>query len=161
MPLVTETFKSPAEALAPRIAKATIVDQILKDLDTAIASLPDSRSSVEQGRVTKGAALALKARIALYNKRYAEAAEAAKTVIDGESVMGYSLHPDYGQLFTLAGQTSPEIILSMPCKDGFSTSLLPRSQGSRNLATLLRSGLKRPATATTPASVTNAATSTD
>lgn len=134
VPLVTETFKSPAEALAPRATKAAVVDQILKDLDTAVASLPDSWSSSERGRITRGAALALKARIALYNKRYSEAAEAARTVIDRESAMGYSLHPDYGELFTLAGQGSAEIMLSMPYKDGFSTSLLPRSQGSRNLS---------------------------
>jgi hypothetical protein len=95
--------------------------------------LPDTWSGSDNGRITKGAALALKARIALYNKKYSEAATSAKTIIDNESAMGYSLHPNFEELFTLSGQGSSEILLSTPYKDGFATSRFPQSQGSRNL----------------------------
>ncbi|MGC9341664.1 MAG: RagB/SusD family nutrient uptake outer membrane protein, partial [Bacteroidales bacterium] len=60
-----------------------------------------------------------------------EAAAAAKKIIDNETEMGYSLHPDYGELFTLSGQNSSEIMLAMPFKDGFATTFFPRAQGSR------------------------------
>lgn len=133
VPLVLEPTKSIEEGLLPRTAKATIVDQILQDLGTAASILPNTWSGSDQGRITKGAALAISARIALYNKKYSEAATAAKAIMDNESAMGYSLNSNYGELFTLTGTKSAEIILSQPFKDGFKTSQFPRSQGSRNL----------------------------
>jgi len=132
VPLVLGTFNNIEEALLPRSAKAAIVDQIINDLNTASNSLPNTYTGANKGKITKGAALALKARIALYNNRLSEAADAAKTIMDNEASMGYTLHPNYGELFGLAGENSSEIILSMPYKDGFQTSIFPRSQGSRN-----------------------------
>lgn len=133
VPLVLQVLTM-EESLVPRESKETAVNHILNDLDEAIANLPNTWSGSDNGRITKGAALALKARIALYNEMYSEAATAAKTIIDNESAMGYSLHPDFEELFTLSGQGSSEIILSMPYKDGFATSRFPQSQGSRNLS---------------------------
>jgi hypothetical protein len=51
----------------------------LQDLDSAIADLPVA--ATEAGRITRGAALALKARVLLYEGRYTEAADAAQSVI--------------------------------------------------------------------------------
>jgi hypothetical protein len=53
------------------------------------------------GRVNKGAALGLKAKLAMLIKDYATAATATKTVIDGGQ---YGLNPRYTDLFLLAGQ---------------------------------------------------------
>src|SRR5699024_12091520 len=50
----------------PRSPRAEIVAQILKDLDEAANVLPESYGESDQGRATKGAALALKARVLLY-----------------------------------------------------------------------------------------------
>lgn len=133
VPLMLKTIYDPNEALVPRTAKSIVVDSILQNLDAAVAVLPEKWESNETERITKGAALALKARIALYNKKYDEAASAAKAVIDNEEAMGYQLHPDYGELFDLQGEGSSEVILVMPFVDGFKTSFLPREQGSRNL----------------------------
>ncbi len=133
VPLILYPITSTEEALLPRTAKKEIVDQILQDLETASASLPNRWESSNQGRITKGAALALKARIALYDQRYDVAATAAKVVMDNEATMGYKLHTNYAELFSLTGANSPEIILSIPFKDGYRTTLFPRSQGSRNL----------------------------
>jgi len=68
-----------------------VVDFIIEDLDTAIPLLPE-KGETEVGRATIGAAYALKSRVLLYAERWAEAAAAAKTVIDGGD---YSLYPDY------------------------------------------------------------------
>jgi hypothetical protein len=65
--------------------------------------------SSEWGRVTKGAALALKSRIALYNEDWTIAAEAAKEVMD---LRVYSLHPSYEELFQYQGEQSSEVIFS-------------------------------------------------
>ncbi len=77
------------ESLVGRSAKAAVIDQVIMDLNTAIAGLPVSYAATDLGRVTKGAAIALKSRVYLYNKKYAEAADAAKQVM----AMSYSLLP--------------------------------------------------------------------
>ena len=86
-----------------------IYDQILKDLDEAAAVLPASYSGADVGRATKWAALSYKARAALFAGRYQIAADAAKQVIDGNV---FSLHPNYGQLFSYAGEGSKESIFA-------------------------------------------------
>lgn len=88
---------------------ARVYDQIISDLDAAAAGLPVSNTGGDIGRATKGAALAFKARAALYAGRYQLAADAAKAVMD----MGlYQLHANYEQLFLYAGENSPEIIFT-------------------------------------------------
>jgi starch-binding outer membrane protein, SusD/RagB family len=107
MPLVPMTD---AEARELTNTPATqVYDQILKDIDAALPVLPASYTGNDVGRATKWAALAYKARAALYAGRYQIAADAAKLVIDGG---GFTLHPDYAQLFSYAGEGSPEIILA-------------------------------------------------
>jgi hypothetical protein len=88
---------------------AKIYDQILSDFDAAVAALPASYSGADVGRATKWAALAFKARAALYAGRFQLAADAAKQVIDGGA---FSLHPNYAQLFSYAGENSKEIIFT-------------------------------------------------
>jgi hypothetical protein len=63
----------------PRADPGATVNFILQDLDSAIAELPVT--ATEAGRITRGAALALKARVLLYEGRYAEAADAARAVM--------------------------------------------------------------------------------
>ncbi len=56
-----------------------VTNFIVADLDAAI---PDLQNNPENGRIKKGAAMALKARVLLYAKKWAEAATAAKA-LDG------------------------------------------------------------------------------
>lgn len=78
-----------------RSPKEDVVAFSLECFDKAIEKLPVSYTG--QQRATKGAALALKARIALYHGKYAEAADAAKKCMD----LGiYSLEPEYEDMFT-------------------------------------------------------------
>lgn len=91
-----------------RTDKNTIVDFIIDELNTIIdANALATSYSSEIGRATHGAALALKARVALRNGRYEIAREAAKAVMD----LGiYELYPHYGELFMYAGRNSKEVI---------------------------------------------------
>lgn len=79
-----------------RTDKKVILEQIYKDYDFAAQYLPLDNSNGKVTRVEKGAALAFKARIALYQKDYGTAAEAAKACMDLDK---YSLYPDYGAMF--------------------------------------------------------------
>jgi hypothetical protein len=100
---------SDPEVFGTRQPKAEVVAQMYKDLDDAIASLPTSYSSSDYGRITKGTAMALKARIALYNKEYALAEQMAKAVMD---LKVYSLYNNgstatsYYEMFTYKGEQS-------------------------------------------------------
>jgi hypothetical protein len=88
---------------ATRTPAATIVADMYKDMDEAAAAFDAAGTSPVQasGRVNKGVALGLKAKLAMLIKDYATAATAAKTIIDGGS---YGLNPSYQNLFSLAGQ---------------------------------------------------------
>jgi starch-binding outer membrane protein, SusD/RagB family len=108
IPLVLEPISIEEAREASRTPRAQVVDQILEDLDAAAAVLPEEYEDDDDfGRATKGAALAYKARAALWASRYQETAEAAWAVMQlGE----YTLHPDYAELTRYAGDESPEII---------------------------------------------------
>ena len=95
-----------------RIDREVILQQIYADYDEAARVLPESYTGVE--RVTKGAALAMKARAALYMSDWKTCAEAAKACMD----LGvYSLHPDFGEFFLSKTKTSPELIFALPCSN--------------------------------------------
>lgn len=117
-----------SEAHVPRVAKATVVDFVLAQLDEAASKLPATYTGSDKGRATKGAALALKARIALYNGKYDVAATAAKAVMD----LGvYSLYPNYRDLFTYAGEGSAETILAYDYKRTVRTTGVSQGNQSR------------------------------
>jgi hypothetical protein len=109
VPLVMKVFTDVKESDVPQDKKATVIEQLLKWLDEAAPDLPPAYTGDDKGRFTQGAALALKARVLLYNGRYAEAAAAAKTVIDSHV---YTLYPDYYNLFQQEGDYSSEDIIS-------------------------------------------------
>ncbi len=81
--LITKTLLiTDPEVYGTRNKKAEVVDFILKELEEAAVNLPLTATGANLGRITKGAALALKARVALYNQKYDIAEKAAKDVMD-------------------------------------------------------------------------------
>lgn len=94
-----------------RTDKNTILQAIYDDYDFAIANLPETYGSGENKRATKGAAMGLKARIALYNSDWAIARQEAKTCIDLDV---YSLYPDFRDLFLSKTKNPDEVMFSMP-----------------------------------------------
>jgi len=117
------------ELYTPKSTQAEIIDFIISDLDNAIAKLPlqSELTSDELGRTTRGAALALKARAALYQGTWAkyrgesgaaayldQAIDAAnKIIISGE----YDLFKGKGEqsykyLFIVEGDDSEEVLLA-------------------------------------------------
>ena len=65
-----------------RTPRAEVYSKVMADLDKAIEYLPTTWPASEYGRITKGAALAMKARAALYYGNWQDAANYAKDVID-------------------------------------------------------------------------------
>ena len=98
VPLVTKPL-TVAESDIGVSPKAEVLDYILEQLNLAIDLLPVSYPESHAGRITKGAAMFLKARVLLYNERWAEAASTAKALMDMNI---YELHPKFDELFRVA-----------------------------------------------------------
>ncbi|KAA0992827.1 RagB/SusD family nutrient uptake outer membrane protein [Dyadobacter aurulentus] len=116
------------EAQLPRNTRDEVTDFILAELDAAMPSLLAETGTTNKGRVNKGAALALKSRVALYNKRWEVAAQAASELM---KLGTYALHNNFGQLFQYGGKDSKEIIFSVQYMKGTKVHSLPRFFFSR------------------------------
>lgn len=107
VPLIL-TDPSVTENLYPeRDMKEKVFQQIIEDLNYAIQYLPTSYTGNDIGRVTKGAALAFKARVLLFFSEHEEAAKAAKACME----LGvYKLFPDFRGLFLEENEYNEEVI---------------------------------------------------
>lgn len=101
------------EFTKPRSTEAEVWDVIVKDLTDAInePNLPNRypAGNAAFGRITKSAAHALRGKVHLYNRRWAEAAADFAQV----EQMGHGLHPNYRELFRENGEQSVEAIFSI------------------------------------------------
>ncbi|RKE49303.1 putative outer membrane starch-binding protein [Sphingobacterium detergens] len=86
IPLVTKVLTR-EESNVPRNAKSEVLEFLYSELQDISTKLPASYSSDDKGRITKGAALALKARLYLFENNWEKAAATAKEVMG----LGYSL----------------------------------------------------------------------
>lgn len=107
----------------PRSSADEVRQFILDDLQEAINVLPVHWEQTEYGRATRGAAVALRGKVKLYNKDYVGAsADFEEIVYDPEGRgYGYGLYPDYAKLFTPEGDTSNEMIFAIQNMGGTGT----------------------------------------
>ncbi len=87
VPIVNKTLGVSSEDIlfGPRNTRQEVTDFILNELDQAIAVLPMVDNIADGGRITKGAALALKARVALFEaawRKYHMNGEGANALFD-------------------------------------------------------------------------------
>lgn len=97
-----------------RTDKNLILAKIYEYFDFAINNLPVRHSSSIYA--TKGAALAYKARTALYMSDYQVAAAASKECID---LNEYSLHPNFGEIFLPETKLTNETIFQLSRSEAF------------------------------------------
>lgn len=124
VPLILKTtYDNSEELYAPRATREEIFNQILADLDLAIASLPakSAIANADYGRLSKTAALAFAARAALFegtrakfhnygnpNALLQKAKDYAKQVMDSGQ---HGLMANYFDMFQYAGERQSENIL--------------------------------------------------
>ncbi|HML71146.1 hypothetical protein SDC9_35029 [bioreactor metagenome] len=129
VPLVTEVLSLNNSKMA-RTPKSAVVDFILKELTEASGDMVEANNPVS-GHASKGAALAIKARVALYNERWADAISASSAVMAMEGTQ-YALESNYSKLFRNEGEASKEVIFSVQYMVGTQVHTLYRLFGSRN-----------------------------
>ncbi|MDE6393456.1 MAG: RagB/SusD family nutrient uptake outer membrane protein [Muribaculaceae bacterium] len=93
---------------------------IIDDITDAIERLPVRWDDADLGRATRGAAYALRGKVRLFAGQWQEAVEDFEEIVyDRSDHYGYSLHPDYNELFRLYnGNHSNEMIFSIQSIDG-------------------------------------------
>lgn len=132
VPLRIHAPKAASEYNIPRSPKAEVWAAIEQDLTDAAAGLPNSYSGDDVGRATKGAALSLHAKVALYLSKWAD----VKTYTDQVMTLGYSLYPDYEKMFREVGENCSESIYEiqaayLPSITGASTGQYCQIQQAR------------------------------
>ena len=110
VPLRLSLPKDASEYNIPRTPKAQVWIAIEQDFTDAASVLPTSYSGADIGRATKGGALAFHAKVAMYQNKWAD----VKTYTD--QVTGYSLFPNYEQLFRIQNENNSESIFEIQAK---------------------------------------------
>jgi hypothetical protein len=116
VPLVTHVLSIDESKAIKRTPKADVVDFILKELDTCASILPtrDAQAANDRGRITKGAALAMKARVLLYNSRWAECAAVCEDLMNNQGTNGtYSLVPNFPDIFSSTNKYNSEVMADL------------------------------------------------
>lgn len=93
-----------------RNPKSEVVEFVRDELQEIVDDLPVRYSGDATGRVTKGAALALSGRVALFQGDYESA------ITDSKEVMNlgvYSLFSDFSELFRIQNENNDEVILNI------------------------------------------------
>lgn len=132
VPLRLSLPKDASEFNIPRTPKAQVYAAIEKDLDDAAAGLPQTYPIADLGRATKGAALALHAKVAMYQAKWDQVLSLTNTVM----TLGYDLFPNYEQSFRLNNENNIESIFEIQCEirpniEGSATSQYSQVQGVR------------------------------
>lgn len=107
----------PNERAKARSSEAECWDFIISEYEKAQADLPESWSSDETGRLTKGAAAGMRARAALYAGRWDDAIAACDEVIGmGYSLLSGTTTDAYNKIYTTVGNS--ELILPVYYQQG-------------------------------------------
>jgi starch-binding outer membrane protein, SusD/RagB family len=141
VPLILETLDFTSEELtSARTPRNEVVDQIIADLQYASANLPKKSelAGSEKGRITRGAALGLLSRIALFegthekyhghgnpSSRLQVAVQAATDFINDNQ---YPLISDFTQLYSEDNENHAEIVIAKHYKESI-TGTSPLGRG--------------------------------
>lgn len=132
VPLRLALPKDASEYNLPRNTAEEVYAAIEKDLTEAAAVLPQNYGPADVGRATKGAALGLHAKVAMYQKKWNDVLALTNQVM----TLGYSLFPNYEALFRIQNENSSESIFeiqaqSLPNIKNASNSQFSQVQGVR------------------------------
>lgn len=123
VPIITTKVNTPTDGNKPKSPVAQVYALIESDLAFAALNLPPSWGAQYPGRVTKGTANALLAKVYLYRQNWGAALGAAEAVINSGQ---YELLPNYGDYFKESGENSKESILEV--------QMYVNTNGSQNIS---------------------------
>ncbi|ODS84304.1 MAG: glycan metabolism protein RagB [Cytophagaceae bacterium SCN 52-12] len=125
VPLVTSTLTPDEANNVDKESKAAVVSFVIEELKAAAADLPQfgALGESEHGRASKQAALAFLGRILLSEKKFGEASDAWRAIIDlGDN----DIDPEYAGLFNPAREMSKENIFNLKYLGGQASNAMPQ-----------------------------------
>jgi hypothetical protein len=142
VPLVDHDITPEEAKQIVRSPKADVIKFVTDELEAIAPILPskDQLPAAENGRITRGAALALEARVLLYQgDRMADVVSICEKLMNDQATNGqYALASNYSDLFSnpTVNKTNPESILSLQYVPTIRTwselwDFVPRSVGGR------------------------------
>ncbi|WP_057937848.1 RagB/SusD family nutrient uptake outer membrane protein [Algoriphagus resistens] len=138
VPLLSKDVTLEESQEIARTPKAEVLGFILGELTEVSMVLPTKQdlSDSERGRITAGAAMALKARVHLYEGQWQEVVQTTEELIVGDGYGSYDLFPSYEGLFLPQNEYNQEDILSLQYVPQFRTwgqffDMAPLSAGAR------------------------------
>lgn len=119
VPLYLKEVNNEADAFLPRASIEEVYTQIINDASEAIALLPVPSKFPQSGYASKGSATMLLADIYATRKEYAQ----AENLLLSLEAMGYSLLPNYADVFSTANKNSRESIFEVQFMQGLETGM--------------------------------------
>src|SRR5690606_32355931 len=101
----------------PNATPEQVYMQIEKDLTEALAYLPASYDAANVGRVTKGAAHGLLAKVYLQQGKFDEAKNAMEWLVTGEGASNYALMANYADNFNKDHENNQESVYEIQYKE--------------------------------------------
>jgi starch-binding outer membrane protein, SusD/RagB family len=122
VPLRLTVPKTSAAYNITRSPKADVYAAIEADLTDAATVLPQTYAAIDIGHATKGAALALHAKVSMYQMHWTDVVTFTTQIMG----MGYTLYPNFEQLFRYNNKNNSESIFEVQCM------LVPGNGGASN-----------------------------
>ena len=141
VPLFVHDISLAESQSIPRTPRAQVLSFILGELNYCQANLPVNTAvpTASLGMITSGAAMAMKARVELYENNWQAVAGICDTLINSPTYGTYSLVSSYSNIFSPANEHNSEVIfdeefvpLSRTYADLF--DMIPISAGARDNA---------------------------
>ncbi len=110
----TDITLDESKAIA-RTSHEEVLAFVRNELDAVVGTLPTNEeySEVDNGRITAGAAVALKARIYLYSNDWQNVVSTCEELINSDLYGSYSLFPSYEGIFLPENEYNNEVILDL------------------------------------------------
>ena len=123
VPLLDRDIKIEEAQTLERTPRAQVLEFVLDELESVADILPSNTEYAieESGKITRGAAVALKARVLLYESNWEGVIAECERLINGSEFGTYSLYPSYEELFLPANEYNSEDILSLQFVPQFRT----------------------------------------
>lgn len=101
----------PSKTYLPRNSEEEVIELVISDFTDAISRLPVSYTGDDNGRVTKGAAIAMLGKTYLFDEQWDKAATEFSKLMT--SPYNYELHPEYYQLFDFKWENNREVVFAL------------------------------------------------
>jgi hypothetical protein len=113
VPLVAKVITLSESKTISRTPKSEVITFVLSELQGIQTDLPVTYGDADRGRITRGAAIALRARVNLQESNWQAVVDDCEKLINTTANGTFGLYNNYGNLFTVAAEYNNEVILDL------------------------------------------------